>query len=408
MSLAFFGNAQFREQKIAAWISVGLLVFISAFIWAPSRDGLESVFALSFFIPMLCLLPWRKPSFAEYGGWFTVLALLFGGYSAVTAFWAPLSNPGFFILQFFILASWLCGLSWMAHRGLINVATIIKLLLVVGAVISVINLVMFYTQHPFAARLEGWSVTRNPNHIGSVFGVLTLLAYIEWLRAATLKQSTFYLVCALLIVVSVVASQSRAALGGLGLALPIAAVLYCRSKNKFLLHIGVLSLLFVIAYVFRDELRELLMGRGFSLRDMIWNEIFHRSLQDHAIWGLGLEEHARITLADGSVFNHAHNAWLDMFYRTGFVGVALSVIYFVYLLRHSLARPECYPLLLWLFFGCIYSLVDSRGFFWQIDPKWFCIWLPAGIIGAVVSASHSASQNDLFSSRSTEVVQEKA
>jgi hypothetical protein len=411
MSLAFFNNAQFREQKIAVWVSIGLLVFVSAFMWAPSRDGLEAVFALSFFIPMLCVLPWRKPSLAEYGGWFTVLALLFGGYSAATAFWAPRPNPGFFLLQFFILASWLCGLGWMAHRGLINVATIIKLLVMVGAVMSVINLAVFYAQNPWSARLEGWSVTRNPNHIGSIFGVLTLLAYIEWLRAATLKQSTYYLACMVLIVVSVLASQSRAALGGLGVVLPIAGLLYCRSRSKCLLQFGVLLVLLVCAYALRDEVRELLMGRGISLRDMIWDEVLHRTLQDYAIWGIGLEENARITLTDGSVFNHAHNAWLDMFYRTGLVGVALSVIYFVYLVRHSLARPEGYPLLLWLLFGCIYSLVDSRGFFWQIDPKWFCIWVPLGLIGALISAQSSvqvnAQHNKNSPSRSTEITQEK-
>lgn len=406
MSLAFVSNAQFREQKIAAWVSIGLLVFISAFIWAPSRDGLEAIYALGFFIPMLCLLPWRKPSVAAYGGWFTLLGLLYGGYSAVTTFWAPEPNPGFFILQFVILASWLCGLGWMAQRELINVTTIIKLLIIVGAIMSIINLIVFYAENPFTERLEGWSVTRNPNHIGSIFGVLTLLAYIEWLRSATLKQSSYYLLCVVLIIVSVLASQSRAAISGLVVLMPVAALLYCRNMNKWLLQLGVLLVLVAIAYAFRDEVCDLLFARGISLRDMIWLEVFNRTVQDFAIWGIGLEEEGRITLQDGSIFNHAHNAWLDMFYRTGLVGVALSVIYFIYLLRHSLTRRECYPLLLWLIFGCIYSLFDSRGFFWQIDPKWFCIWLPAGLIGAVVNVQVSAQHNDLSSSRSTEIVQE--
>ncbi|MEN0036016.1 MAG: O-antigen ligase family protein [Cellvibrio sp.] len=386
MSLAFFNDALYREKKIAAWVSVGLLVFISAFMWAPSRDGLEGIYALCLFIPMLCLLPWRKPSIAAYGGGFTLLGLLFAGYSALTTFWAPESDPGFFILQFFILASWLCGLGWMAQRGLINVAVIIKMLIAVGAITSVVNLIVFYTQHPFSARIEGWSVTRNPNHIGSVFGVLTLLAYIDWLRSSTVKQGAYYLLCIALIVVSVLASQSRAALGGLALLIPVAAILYCRSTNKWLLQIAALLALIVVAYALGNQVHNLLFERGISLRDMIWAEVFNRTIQGYAIWGIGLEEEGRITLSDGSIFNHAHNAWLDMFYRTGVVGVGLSVIYFAYLLRHSILRPEHYPLLLWLLFGCIYSLVDSRGFFWQIDPKWFCIWLPAGLIGALVSS----------------------
>ena len=393
MSSAFFRNAQYREQKIAAWVSVGLLVFISAFLWAPSRDGLEAVYALGFFIPMLCVLPWRKPSLAEYGGWFTLWALIFGAYSALTAFWAPLSNPGFFILQFFIFATWLCGLSWMAQRDLIKIASIIKLLIMLGAIMSVINLVVFYSQHPLSARLEGWSVTRNPNHIGSVFSVLVLLAYIEWLRAATFKQSAYYLACVVLLAVSVLASQNRAAIAGLAIVLPLAALLYCRHKNKCLLQLGAFLVCLAIGYVFRAEIAELLLGRGISMRDIIWSEVLSRSLQYHLLFGVGLEEHGRIALADGSVFNHAHNAWLDMLYRTGLVGVGLSLVYFGYLLRHALTQAEYRPLLLWLLFGCIYSFFDSRGFFWQIDPKWFCIWLPAGLIGALLNAqrNHPAS-----------------
>lgn len=404
MSLAFFTNGKYREQKIAAWLSVGLIGFVTAFLWAPSRDGLETVYALGLFIPLLCLLPWRKPSLAEYGGVFTLLGLLFAGYSAITAFWAPDADPDFFILQFFILAIWLCGLGWMAQRGLIEVATIIKALLLVGTIMSVINLVVFYSANPLIARLEGWSVTRNPNHIGSVYGVLTLLAYIEWLRTTTLKQSMIFFSCIVLLVISVFASQSRAAIIGLVVLVPVAAMLYCRSSPKWLLQIAVLLVLAAVIYVVRDQVHELLFARGASVRDVIWAEVFARGMQDHAIWGLGLEKEGRIVLSDGTVYNHAHNAWLDMFYRTGVVGLVLSMIYFGYLLRHTLGRRELYPLLLWFVFGCIYSLVDSRGFFWQIDPKWFCIWLPAGLLGALISAQ----RNNLFAAHSTATEQENS
>lgn len=404
MSLAFFTNGKYREQKIAAWLTVGLIGFVTAFLWAPSRDGLETVYALGLFIPLLCLLPWRKPSLAEYGGVFTLLGLLFAGYSAITAFWAPDADPDFFILQFFILAIWLCGLGWMAQRGLINVATIIKALLLVGTIMSVINLVVFYSANPLIARLEGWSVTRNPNHIGSVYGVLALLAYIEWLRATGLKQNIYYLGCIILLVSSVLASQSRAAIIGLVVLMPVAAMLYCRSSRKWLLHFAALLVLAAVVYVLRDHVHELLFARGASVRDVIWAEVFARGMQDHAMWGLGLEKEGRIGLSDGTVYNHAHNAWLDMFYRTGVVGLVLSVIYFGYLLRHTLGRREFYPLLLWFVFGCIYSLVDSRGFFWQIDPKWFCIWLPAGLLGALISAQ----RNNLFAAHSTATEQENS
>lgn len=398
MSLAFFTSSNRREQRIAAWVSVGLVVFVTAFLWAPSRDGLEAIYALAFFIPMLLLLLWRKPSLAEYGGNFTLLGLLFAGYSAATAFWAPKANPGFFILQWVILASWLCGLAWMAQRKLINLPRLSQYLIAVGTLLSVINLLVFYSQHPFTMRLEGWSVTRNPNHIGSLFGILMLLSYIEWLRAKNARQNLWYLGCCAILFASVLASQTRSVFLALALLMPIAALVYCRSPGKWLLQAAALLLAAAIAYVYREQIYTLLFTRGLSIRDVIWHDVFNTSLANNPLLGIGLEKEGRITLSDGSIFNHAHNAWLDIFYRTGAIGLGLSLLYFGYLLCHALCQRELYPLVLWLVFGCIYSLVDSRGFFWQIDPKWFCIWLPAGLLGALITAKRNqppaATQQD--------------
>ncbi len=392
MPLAFFTNSAYREQKIATWATWGVIAFATAFLWAPSRDGLEAVYALGFFIPMLCLLPWRKPSLAEYGGNFTLLGLAFAGYSAITAFWAPNATPGFFILQFFILASWLCGLGWMAQCNLVNIPRLINTLIALGSLLSVVNISVFYIDAPLMARLEGWSVTRNPNHIGSIFGVLMLLSYIEWLRAKGGRQHLWYFTCTALLFMSVLASQTRAAFIGLALLMPLAALIYCRHLGKWLLHLLAILCAAAVIFLYREPIQAMLFTRGLSIRDLIWTDVFTRSLQDHALWGIGLEKEGRIALSNGAVFNHAHNAWLDMFYRTGLAGLTLSVVYLGYLFRHALHHRALLPLLLWLVFGCIYSLVDSRGFFWQIDPKWFCIWLPAGLLGALISAQYHHSR----------------
>lgn len=38
-----------------------------------------------FFIPMLLLLPWRKPEFPQYGSWFSVSALAYAGWCCTTS-----------------------------------------------------------------------------------------------------------------------------------------------------------------------------------------------------------------------------------------------------------------------------------------------------------------------------------
>ena len=39
---------EWREQKLSAWAFGGLWVFVTAFLWAPSRDGIEGVYSLAF------------------------------------------------------------------------------------------------------------------------------------------------------------------------------------------------------------------------------------------------------------------------------------------------------------------------------------------------------------------------
>jgi hypothetical protein len=36
-----------------------------------------------------------------------------------------------------------------------------------------------------------------------------------------------------------------------------------------------------------------------------------------------------------------------------------------------------------LMFGLIASMFDYRGFFWEIDFKWFLFWIPVGLISAM-------------------------
>jgi hypothetical protein len=392
-----------REQKILQWISVGLLVFVSAFIWAPSRDGLEAIYALAFFIPMLLLLCGRKPQLAQYGGHITLLALVYAGYAALTSAWSVTPQVGFFVLQWLVLATWLCGVSWLAYWGRLELPRLLKLLVWVGAMSSLLTLLWFYSKHPLLTRLEGISLNRNANNIGSVFGIVALLAYIQWLQAKGRANSFIAFGLFAVISLSLLAAQSRANFLAFALLAPIACYLAKPSALKLWLQLGLLLLGAVVFSVYAATLEGVLFERGVSLRDAIWSDLWQRIQTGSWLWGTGLEKEGRILVANLGEFNHAHNAWLDTLYRTGLVGLLLNIAYVVALyrplFRSSRAQfselcselcSELWPLYLWLSYGVIYCCFDARGFFWQLDPKWFCLWIPAGLIVACLTASKRA------------------
>lgn len=389
--LNFFRSAALRQQKLLSWCSWGLLVFVSGFLWAPSRDGLEAIYALSLFIPMLLLLAMQRPRWREYGGGFTALALVYGGYAALSSLWSATQDTGFFVLQFVILTTWLCGSSWLAYHQRLDLALLMRLLVRVGAAASVINLAWFYTQHPWGDRLESLTINHNPNSIGSVFGIVTLLAYIEWLQARTAAKSWQAFGLMLLLAVSVLAAQSRANLLAMLCLAPFAFYWAKPSAAKLWLH-GLLALLALVGFfVFAHTIEGLILARGISLRDGIWQAVLARILEGSLFFGTGLEQEGRIVIDSLGTFNHAHNAWLDTWYRTGLVGLCLSLLYLGYVYRHLFKQAELFPLYLWLSFGCIYCFFDSRGFFWQIDAKWFCFWVPAGLIAAMLNRAQVKS-----------------
>lgn len=384
MKLSFFTNRQYREDKILNWISVGLLFFVTAFLWAPSRDGLQVVFAIAFLLPLLMVLPFRKPEFHAYGGWFSVLALFFAAYATLTSCWAPESKPDFFVIQWLVLAVWLCGISWLASRRAINWNQLLELLLLLGCMFALINFLVFYGKFPFTARLEGLLVARNPNELGVLFGVLSLLAFCKWLKAESLRQSIHYILLLCCLLIPLLLSQSRGALLAL-VVTTLMAIFYLGISRKKIglltLVAGLLTLFVLLNWHYLSNLTPDRFGSGF--RDIIWQEVFSRSVNEHLLFGLGLEKEGRIIIPDVDVFNHAHNVWLDTFYRTGLVGLILALVHVFYVLQKFKPYETLTPLYLWLMFGLIASMFDYRGFFWEIDFKWFLFWIPVGLISAM-------------------------
>lgn len=400
MKLCFFTNRQYREDKILNWISVGLIVFVTSFVWMPKRDGLQAIFALAFLIPLLCVIPFRKPEFKAYGGWFSTLALIFAAYSVLTSYWAPVSKMDFFVIQWVVLATWLVGISWLAVHREINWEKIQNLLLLIGSLVGLIHLLVFYGSHPFTDRLEGLIVAKNPNEIGALYGILTLIAFCQWLRASGKSLSTHYALLMVILMAPVFFSQSRGAILALVISASIAVFYIPPSRKKVFILMLLIGAGGVGAFLSWNFLNEgLIMNRlAIGSRDVVWKEILSRSVSDHLWFGIGMEKFEKIIIRDVGVFDHAHNTWLDTFYRTGLVGLILALIHVGYVMRKFQPIERQIPIFLWLQYGLIASLLDYRTFFWQIDFKWFLFWIPLGLI----SAMHIHNNKNFYEQR-TEV-----
>lgn len=369
-----------REPKLLAWAFGGLWVFVTAFLWSPSRDGVEAIYALAFFIPMLLLLPWRKPEFHQYGSWFSVSALAYAAWSCITSVWG--GATGFFMLQWLILATWLLGTAWVLQKKSLDWDKFLYWFLLIGAATATICIAVFYWSHPLAARLEGITIARAPTLVGQVYGVVVLVGILLSWRTDCFKCALGLSLAIIPALAALGLSQSRGPLLSLALVLVIGLV-WLRPGRKILLTQLCAALLAVGAALYFFPLDQALLGRGASFRDQIWSDVIAHMFTQPSLFlsGVGMDSSTDIVTSIGS-YHHAHNAWLDILYRTGVIGLGLALIHLLLLLWSARQHRHLAPLTLWLIYGCGCLFVDSRSLFWEIDTKWLLYWVPAALLAA--------------------------
>lgn len=379
---------QVNAPFVLKWARLGLPIYLSSFFWSPSRDGLQVVYLLAFFLPMLHVLLSQRPKFSEYGGWVTYSALIYAGFSALSTLWGNPADFGYFFFQWIVLAVWLCGCCFLLKQFAFDLNRFLFWFIVSGAVISLIS-ILYYYYFVFGStsddkRLWGWNIFRNPNEIGAMCGILVLMAYVFALRSKTLAMAWMFYAIALIPMAGLILSFSRGALLSLCIT-ALLALIIIRPPLRIWMP-PVLVSLFVLAIFINvtDLSNYYLDGRsgGLGGRSAIWKVVF-ASIGEHTLVGVGMAKNSGILVPDIDVFNHAHSAWLDTLYRTGAVGLFLFLLHLKVVAEKFKAHSQLVPLYLWLLYGCVYNIFDGRSFFWDMGAKWFLCWIPIALIAAL-------------------------
>ena len=406
----FFADGTWREEKVAAYASVGILVFLTSFFWAPTRDFMHVVYGIVFFAPVLLVLLLRRPDYNQYGGWFTGLALLYAGYASISTLWSETPRLEFFAQHFLFLAVWLAGTAWLAQKRQLRIETVYLVLIVTGAVASVLYQLVFHLQeNPTGystsvgtrVYVRDYGAAANPNTIGILLGATTLIAYVWWLGSVGFKQGAARFALLLLNALGVLATQSRGPILALAFTLALGFALYRGSSRKWLIHgVALTALVGLVAIGSQQEqlvseIQERVNSKVF--RPTIWSHLIKESVNEHLLFGKGLVKTTRLHIPelkdDLPVTHHAHSAYIDAFYWTGLLGAILMAAHLVFVLLHWSNTTRLLPLFLWFAFGCLTALVDRPGFFEHLNAHWFAYWIPAGLIGAVVMAARNRSDS---------------
>ncbi|WP_323813143.1 O-antigen ligase family protein [Cellvibrio sp. NN19] len=385
MQLGFLAKDR-REAFCLKWIGLGVYLFILSFFFASGPALIRNLFYLFVLLPVVAVIPWRTWRLEEYGGYFTLSALVFAAYSVLASLWGNAENFGFFFKQWVFLAIWLCGVAWLMYHKPINIQRLYMLIITVAMVGALVTVLYFYvySNNTLGTRLLGLGMIENSTVVAQIYGVAGLLAYIKSLQAKKLTISLGFLVASLICCLPILFSQTRGA--ALALIVSVCLSLWLLKPRLLiwgmqlmLAAIGVAALFWALDFVAVLEQR----GISFSMRDVIWRDVLQRGLE-HPLFGIGYEQNSRITLTNGDIYHHAHNSWVDIFYYCGLVGLLLAVWHGLLMVRSFVRDENIMPLYIWWIFGCLCLMTNGSSLLTRPDDQWFMYWVPAGLLAGLV------------------------
>lgn len=169
--------------------------------------------------------------------------------------------------------------------------------------------------------------------------------------------------------------NARTALVGLcfGVLLVIVTVQIKHKKLLFLLTFIILASYILASYYYGN-----LLNRGVSYRVDIWLSAFQKAVDCGVLLGCGLGVDSKITIADGNVFQHPHNIYLDQLIKTGILGLLGLLGVIAYVVIRGLKARSC---MVWgLIAGLVALVFDGKDLLTNPDDMWLIFWLPLIIV----------------------------
>jgi O-antigen ligase len=309
-------------------------------------------------------------------------------YLLCTAFWAremdwyrlgQKSTIGLYLLTLIAvthyLVNWNPRLFGLFMRGLVLVA----------AIAAVSNMIYFYSdsENLFpGTRLWIYGPLTNPNEFSNIYGIFAILALGWALRAESLLEALPGGIAALVAVLLIWLGQSRTAF--IALLLALLALTTLSSRGRRLTHwiIGVIAIAGLSLVLLLPEVIEEAMLRGTSLRPEIWREIWRHALEA-PIFGHGLTPNVHVKFENIRLFQTAHNAYLQVFWQGGAIGLGLFLALLAMALRQAwiLGRREGdMTLLCILLFTMMVMLTGVDTLIERPRDQWMLFWLPVALL----------------------------
>jgi O-antigen ligase len=342
----------------------------------PYRFFARVLFVIGFFV--------LAGSFREIGkqALFRVL-LLYMLYLLCSGFW---SKPfdWYQIGQKFTISAYLLSFLAITHFLLrwneVWYIRMLQLCVLLAALSALASLLVFYRANPFPdTRLDGLGALTNVNEFANIYGLFALLAMGFALRTKQFIHKVPFLMAIVAFVCFAWFGQSRTAFTSMLLALLLLMGLTLRHGR--VLYSALLAVLAGILIVAFPDLLLQALHRGLGLRPEIWAQMWTEAKASPIIG------HGLITL--GSVnageqhFGSAHNAYLQVFWQGGVIGLSLFLAVLMMAFRSAWRwgrqRGDYTVFCILVFTSCI-MMTGVDTLIARPRDQWLSFWLPLALL----------------------------
>ncbi|MDG1945490.1 MAG: O-antigen ligase family protein [Halioglobus sp.] len=311
-------------------------------------------------------------------------------YLLLSGFW---SDPfeWFLLGQKFTIAVYiLCFIAithYLVHWNSALYERMLQTCILFAALAATVSLVCFYREHEFPSqRLMPMGSLTNINEFSNVYGILAILAMGFALKVHKLQHKTPFLLAVAVFIAIAWFGQSRTAFTSLIIALVLTGDLVL-NKRKGLYVVALIVLAGSLVLIFPDVIEQAIL-RGQGLRPLIWSTAWDQALTAPLL-GHGLISPVAIHV-DGRAFATIHNAYLQIFWIAGSVGVLLFLVLLVVAFRSAWIwgrQHQDFTIFSMLLFA---TCVMTTGVDTLIDrprDQWMLFWFPLALLLAYQSLS---------------------
>lgn len=379
-------------RLVIGWLGLATLLFLGTiFLYTGNASDHRDLYYLFIFAPFLFFLFWRRevwqallPSrivlitllLATLG----VVSILYTPELGVSEFYDALRYSLLIVTFVFLLAvlraSYPRYLLWVA-QGLIVFGTVAAIYFTTGYFIEEGGIQVGSRMHP-----DGGYVG-NSIPFGQLMAVPILIATALALRAPRRLHVLLLVAAAVICLVPLLLTQSRAPLVALAVALVALLVYDRRWIATSLLSVVIAALAGVLLFA-QSDYRDLTDATNIETRIYLYQETWAQSM-DRPLLGHGWRAPDNIFLEQrDKLYGHPHNDYLVTLYRGGFVALAgfLALIgYALWIVLRQRDRPvEVLIALGLIIFYITTILFTKRWFYTNPNAAWIWFWLPLAML----------------------------